>query len=156
MRKNPSWPAAGEMTPRARHPSCPIILRGPMQQSDLDLLHMVPPHHLQALVKSRRLPPSPRIQNIDTSTGPSSIAITEIAQHLFDPAAISDALRALDERENLILRELVLCGGRATSRGLSVFLANSGYFATVSTYTAQHQFTQDQVFSFIQGSQRVA
>ena len=97
-----------------------------MQQSDLDLLHLVPPHHLQALVKSRRLPPSPRIQNIDTPAGPSSIAITEIAQHLFDPAAISDALQALDERENLILRELVLCGGRANSRDLALYLANSG------------------------------
>src|SRR5258708_32784013 len=113
MRKNPSWPAAGEMTPRARHPLCPIILRGPMQQSDLDLLHLVPPHHLQALVKSRRLPPSPRIQNIDTPAGPSSIAITEIAQPLFHPAAISDASQALDDRQYLILRELGLRGGSA-------------------------------------------
>src|SRR5215467_13988988 len=126
MKKKPPWPADGDMTPWMCHPSYTIILRGPMQQSDLDLLHLVPPHHLQALVKSRRLPPSPRIQNIDTTAGPSSIAITEIAQHLFDPATISDALGALDEREYLTLRELVLCGGRANSRDLALYLAHSG------------------------------
>src|SRR6266480_2890254 len=126
MKKNPSCPADGDRAPRTQHPSCPIILRGAMEQSDLDLLHMVPPHHLQTLVKSRRLPLSPRLQNIDTPAGLPSTAITEIAQRLFDPATISDALRVLDERENLILRELVACGGRANSRDLALYLANSG------------------------------
>src|SRR5215472_4542216 len=125
MKKNPSWPAHGDRAPCPRHPSCPIILRGTMEQSDLDLLRMIPSHHLQALVKSRRLPLSPRLQNIDTPAGPPATAITEIAQRLFDPATINDALRVLDERENLILRELVACGGRANSRDLALYLVSS-------------------------------
>lgn len=97
-----------------------------MEQSDLNLLHMVPPDHLQTLLKSRRLPPSSKQQHSNTTAEPSLIPITEIAQHLFSPTAISEVVRGLDEKEQLILHELVACGGRANSRDLALYLTNSG------------------------------
>lgn len=95
-----------------------------MEQSDLNLLHTVPPYHLQTLVKSRQIPLSAR--NIDAA--PSLTTITEIAQHLFNSSSISDALRGLDEKQTLILHELVACGGRANSRDLALYLISSNLF----------------------------
>ncbi len=93
-----------------------------MQQSDLYLLQNVPPYHLQALVKARRLPYSFKGQK--NSVMPDSSATTaEIAQHLFDPISCRDAIRGLGEMEKSILGELVACGGRANSRDLALYLS---------------------------------
>ncbi len=97
-----------------------------MEQSDPNLLHTVPPYHLQTLVKSRHISLSAREQNIDIPAASSSTTIAEIAQHLFNSSSISDALRSLDEKETLILHELVACGGRANSRDLALYLVSSG------------------------------
>jgi XPB/Ssl2-like helicase family protein len=94
-----------------------------MEQSDLNLLQTVPPYHLQALVKARRLPYSFKGQNINKSPDPSSMTVTEIAQYLFDPISCRDALSGLAEMEKSILRELVACGGRANSRDLALYFS---------------------------------
>ncbi len=94
-----------------------------MEQSDLYLLQTVPPYHLQALVKARRLPYSFKGQGSNALTEPSSMTIAEIAQHLFDPASCHDALRNLNEVEKSILFELIACGGRASSRDLALYLS---------------------------------
>ncbi len=99
-----------------------------MEQNDLNLLHTVPLHHLQTLIKSRHLPLTPKGPLVNTSTELSSITISEIAQHLFNPSAIDEALSNLGEQETLILHELVACGGRANSRDLALFLSNSDLF----------------------------
>jgi hypothetical protein len=93
-----------------------------MQQSDLYLLQNVPPYHLQALVKARRLPYS--FKGLKSSALPdSSATTTEIAQHLFDPISCRDAIRGLGEIEKSILGELVACGGRVNSRDLALYLS---------------------------------
>jgi hypothetical protein len=110
-----------------------------MEQSDLDLLLAVPPYHLQSLVKLRRLPVTSRGQNTGVSgasgasgasatTSPATTTIPEIAQHLFEAAPISEAIRSLNESERLVLRELVACGGRANSRDLALYFSSIGVF----------------------------
>ncbi len=94
-----------------------------MEQSDLSLLQTVPPYHLQALVKTRRLPYSLKGLHINDLPDPSSMTITDIAQFLFDPPSCSDALRGLSEMERSILHELVACGGRANSRDLALYFS---------------------------------
>ena len=94
-----------------------------MEQSDLYLLQTVPPYHLQALVKARRLPYSFKGQGDNALTEPSSMTIAELAQHLFDTASCRDALRSLNEVEKSILFELIACGGRASSRDLALYLS---------------------------------
>ena len=90
-----------------------------MHQSDLYLLQNVPPYHLQALIKARRLPT--KGQNINAL--PDSSSLAEIGGYLFDPASCRDAIRGLGEMETTILRELVSCGGRANSRDLALYLS---------------------------------
>ena len=97
-----------------------------MEQSDLYLLQNAPPYHLQALVKTRRLSFPSRGQQVEFNTDPASANILEIAQHLFEPGAIREALQSLNETEAAILRELVLCGGRANSRDLALYLSGAG------------------------------
>ena len=92
-----------------------------MDQSDLLLLQAVPPYHLQALVKARRLPVSLKGQHINQPPDPSSMTMTEIAQYLFDPTSCIDALSGLPELEKAILHELRACGGRANSRDLALY-----------------------------------
>src|ERR1700693_543487 len=99
-----------------------------MEQSDLDLLNTVPPYHLQSLVKLRRLSAATKGQGPGASA--ATITIPEIAQHLFEPATISEATRGLNETEGLILRELVACGGRANSRDLALYFTSNGVFNT--------------------------
>ena len=94
-----------------------------MEQSDLSLLQTVPPYHLQALVKARRLPHSLKGQQIDKLPEPPSMTITEIAQFLFDLPSCKDALHSLAEMERSILCELVSCGGRANSRDLALYFS---------------------------------
>ena len=97
-----------------------------MEQSDLYLLQNVPPYHLQALVKTRRSLVPLKDQHLESSTDLASSQLSEIAQHLFDPNAIRDALQGLSDTEALILRELVSCGGRANSRDLALYLTMAG------------------------------
>ncbi|MDQ2717333.1 MAG: helicase-associated domain-containing protein [Chloroflexota bacterium] len=97
-----------------------------MEQSDLDLLHAVPPYHLQALAKLRRLPLPVKGQNADIVDVTSATPIADIARDLFEPSVITELLRDLSAPEQMILRELVLCGGRANSRDLALYFASSG------------------------------
>src|SRR5579859_5060659 len=97
-----------------------------MEQSDLDLLQAVPPYHLQSLAKLRRISPSPKGQSVSTPTLSSAAPVVEIAQYLFHPSTIYEALRSLNDTEALILGELVACGGRANSRDLALYLSSSG------------------------------
>src|SRR5258708_37117391 len=88
-----------------------------MEQSDLYLLQTVPPYHLQALVKARHLAYSFKGQNINAPSD-SARTTAEIARLLFDASSCRDAIRGLSEIEQLILRELVACGGPADHRDL--------------------------------------
>lgn len=99
-----------------------------MEQSDLDLLHTVPPHHLQSLVKLRHMPIASKGQNSASpaKTSVSAATIPEIARNLFEPASVREAIHSLNDTEGLILRELVVCGGRANSRDLALYFAISG------------------------------
>src|SRR6266702_1566815 len=110
------------MIPWRRNSMCPLLRRN-MEQSDLSLLQTVPPYHLQALVKARRLPYSFKGQNMSKMPDPSSMTITEIAHYLFDPTSCSDTLRGLAGMEKAFLRELVACGGRANSRDLALYFS---------------------------------
>jgi hypothetical protein len=94
-----------------------------MNQNDLSLLQAVPPYHLQAIIKARRLPVSVHGQYINKQIDPSSMTFSEIAQYLFDPASCTDTLRGLTEMEKSILRELIACGGRANSRDLALYFS---------------------------------
>ena len=89
-----------------------------MHVSDLYLLQNVPPYHLQALAKARRLP--------NNSTDVSSLNLSEIGENLFDLAACQEVIRGLSEIETRILNELVACGGRANSRDLALYLTSKG------------------------------
>jgi len=94
-----------------------------MNQNDLLLLQTAPPYHLQAIVKTRRLPVSIHGQNVNKQNDPSSMTITEIAQYLFDPTSCIDTLSGLTEMEKSILHELIACGGRANSRDLALYFS---------------------------------
>src|SRR6266487_2123037 len=89
-----------------------------MEQNDIELLQTVPPYHLQALVKLRRMPLS------------SSATHPEIAKNLFAPAAIMTALKSLGDVEMMILYELVSCGGRANSRDLALYFFTAHAFSS--------------------------
>src|SRR5258708_30753460 len=97
-----------------------------MEQSDLYLLQTVPPYHLQALVKARHLAYSFKGQNINAPSD-SARTTAEIARLLFDASSCRDAIRGLSEIEQLILRELVACGGRPNPRHLAL------HFSLVAT-----------------------
>ena len=123
-----------------------------MEQSDLDLLQTVPTYHLQSLVKTRRLPMATKGQGVSANTTPTTSATTgnfsaasvldvrDVADSLFKPPVISEALRSLNPTEHLLLRELVACGGRANSRDLALYMTSSGLLntgkgpETLSTY----------------------
>src|SRR5437588_2580684 len=92
-----------------------------MEQSDIDLLYTVPPYHLQTLAKLRR----PKGQSGNIPLSPST-TIPEVAEHLFHPSTLNEAIRSLNDTESLILHELVSCGGRANSRDLALYLTSSG------------------------------
>src|SRR6266571_3460430 len=89
-----------------------------MEQNDIELLQTVPPYHLQALVKLRRMPLA------------SSATLPEIAKYLFAPAAIMTALKSLNDTEMMVLYELVTCGGRANSRDLALYFSSANVFSS--------------------------
>src|SRR6266581_667079 len=62
-----------------------------MEQSDIDLLSTVPPYHLQTLAKLRR----PKGQSGNIPLLSPSTTIPEIAEHLFHPSTINEAIRRL-------------------------------------------------------------
>jgi hypothetical protein len=101
-----------------------------MEQSDLDLLQTIPAYHLQSLIKARRLPLSSKDLGLSSAIASPS-AIAEIAQHLFLPSSIQEAIRGLSDVELLLLRELVSCGGRANSRDLALYFSRRGLFSPV-------------------------
>src|SRR5579875_1498426 len=80
------------------------------------------------MVKTRRLPlaakrPAPLTASTSTLT---ENKVTEVAPHLFNPASIHEALRAVNELETASMQGLVACGGRANSRDLALYLVSSG------------------------------
>src|SRR5438067_13805138 len=89
-----------------------------MEQSDIELLQTVPPYHMQALVKLRRMPSSP------------SSALPEIAKYLFAPAAIISAIKSLNDPGVTILRELVSCSGRVNSRDHALYFPSTTILIT--------------------------
>ncbi len=108
-----------------------------MDQNDLDLLQTVPPYYLHTVAKMRHMPLSSSALSILSGTTPSSSALTsssptlvlEVAQYLLNTVSIREVLRDLGELETLILRELVLCGGRTNSRDLALYFQNAGLLA---------------------------
>jgi hypothetical protein len=96
-----------------------------MQQSDLDLLQMIPSSHLQALVKTRRVPLAAMAQSAESSDS-ASLPILEIAQYLFASSVLREIIAGLEPVAQHILRELVACGGRANSRDLALYLTGAG------------------------------
>jgi hypothetical protein len=94
-----------------------------MNQNDLSLLQTVPQYHLQAIVKTRRLPVSVPGQAINKQFDPSSMPVLEFAQHMFDEASCVDALSGLTVMEKAILQELIACGCRANSRDLALYFS---------------------------------
>jgi hypothetical protein len=100
-----------------------------MEQSDLDLLQLVPLYHLQAVVKARRIPvtlKTPQADGPASSTPPSNLA--DMARFLFDDETLRSLLEELNKVEAAILSELVSCGGRANSRDLAFYLSQTGLF----------------------------
>jgi Helicase conserved C-terminal domain len=101
-----------------------------MEQSDLDLLQTLPPHHLQVVIKARGISAAPKTQNTvtspDSAANPSSASLTDVARALFAEDALRDVLATLSELEMSIMRELVLCGGRANSRDLAFYFSSAG------------------------------
>ena len=94
-----------------------------MNQNDLLLLQTAPPYHLQAIIKTRRLPVSVLGQGANKQNDPASMSIAEIAQSLFDSTSCMDALSSLTDMEKSILQELIACGGRANSRDLALYFS---------------------------------
>src|SRR5260221_13683897 len=92
-----------------------------MEQSDIDLLHTVPPYHLQSLLKLRR----PKGQATSALGISSTTTLDAAAQKLFQPFAIAEALHSLNDTEGLILREMVASGGGAHRRDLALSLISS-------------------------------
>jgi Helicase conserved C-terminal domain len=103
-----------------------------MDQSDLDLLQIVPSYHVQTMMKSRHIPLSSLALNEGSPLGTGVLtsypvaALQEIARYLFDPDALNAVLTNLEELPALILRELVSCGGRANSRDLALYFSCAG------------------------------
>ncbi|HEX4714834.1 MAG TPA: helicase-associated domain-containing protein [Ktedonobacteraceae bacterium] len=97
-----------------------------MELSDLHLLQTVPPYHVQAMLKTRLTALSSASQNGNSAPDAASVNLDEIADYLFEPRACREVLRALDEAEACVLRELVGCGGRANSRDLALYLDSPG------------------------------
>jgi hypothetical protein len=130
-----------------------------MEQSDLDLLQMVPSYHVQSVAKTRlgasfkgySPEPSP---NISSSSPNSSPSLSSIAEALFEPASVKRAMQHLSETEQLILRELVNCGGRANSRDLALYFSCSGLLTpaqTPETGTDSRGDTIDPIISSASG-----
>ncbi len=116
-----------------------------MESSDLDLLQMVPHHHLQAVLKARDIPVTLKVPPTEAPLGPvahsSSALLSEIAQALFDSDALHSVLTGLGTLEASILRELVWCGGRTNSRDLAL------YFTSANLLSPAKQTTDDEAIS---------
>lgn len=107
-----------------------------MEQSDLDLLQMAPPYHLQAVLKFRRITTAFQAMENETSAGAAS-AVAESAQQLFASEALRTELQGLEELPLKLLRELVWCGGRANSRDLALYFQNAGLLAANKPESAE-------------------
>lgn len=105
-----------------------------MEQSDLDLLQSLPPYHLQMVMKARSISVTIKSQyNVsspDATASLSSASLAEVARALWAEDALYDALANLNELEQSIMRELVLCGGRANSRDLAFYFSSAGLLSS--------------------------
>src|ERR1051326_5017069 len=113
-----------------------------IEQIDKDILQTAPAYHLQAVIKARQIPMGMKLQNIGPATNNAAIAalsqaIEELAEYLFAPQSIASALEELGPLEQLMLRELVACGGRANSRDLALYCTMGGFLAADATDGAQ-------------------
>src|SRR5438067_13269356 len=97
-----------------------------MEQSDLDILETASMDHLQSVLKTRHMPLPSRQSSAGAAPPSSSSSTLEIAQLLFEDGPLREVLSSLDEVERAVLRELVVCGGRANSRDLTLYLTNTG------------------------------
>jgi hypothetical protein len=119
-----------------------------MDQNDLDLLQTVPLYYLQTVAKMRHMPLSSSALNalaapsMNAPASSSPTLVLEVAQYLLNTASIREVLQDLGVLETLILRELVLCGGRTNSRDLALYFLNAGLLAddkkTASTPAIVH------------------
>src|SRR6266700_585357 len=113
-----------------------------IEQIDKDILQTAPSYHLQAVIKARQIPMGMKLQNIGPATNSAAIAalsqsVAELAEYLFAPEAIATALGELGTLEQLMLRELVACGGRANSRDLALYCTIGGFLVVEATDGAQ-------------------
>ncbi len=103
-----------------------------MDQSDLDLLQTLPVHHLESVIRARRLPLSLLLLDKEALAGndiPACLSpekLLELANQLFNSTSMTTVLQELGEFETVILRELVACEGRANSRDLALYLTCVG------------------------------
>jgi len=115
-----------------------------MEQSDLDLLQTVPPYHMQAVVKARHVQSFLQQEGVSASgtlSATNAPNMLEIAQVLFNPSSIRAALSDLNGLEKIILRELVMCGGRVNSRDLALYLTYAGLLtaAKKEAFSSEHE-----------------
>jgi hypothetical protein len=110
-----------------------------MEQIDLDLLQTLPPYHLQAVIKTRDISVAGKVQSTaapsDNVANLSPAALTSVAYALFAEDALRDVLTNLSELEMSIIRELVLCGGRANSRDLAFYFSSAGLLSPAQPST---------------------
>lgn len=98
-----------------------------MKQSDLDLLQTIPIYHLHTIARIRHVILTTATPEINANTtAEESAELEEIAQQLFQPEALNELLCGLSEDEQLLLQELVSCGGRANSRDLALYFSSAG------------------------------
>ncbi|GHO74320.1 hypothetical protein KSD_20910 [Ktedonobacter sp. SOSP1-85] len=102
-----------------------------MKPRDVELLETIPLYHLHTLARSRQIPLTDATPEANVSADASASAeLGEVARQLFDADVLSTLVRTLGEGEWLILRELVLCGGRANSRDLAFYCHSAGLLST--------------------------
>src|SRR5579859_630703 len=122
-----------------------------MDQSDLELLQIVPPYHLQAVMKSRHVSVSALNLNEGMLAGSGMFgsyppdALQEVARSLFNADALQEVLVHLEGLPALLLRELVYCGGRANSRDLALYFTSAGLLEP----TKKSELSADTMDNFI-------
>ncbi|MGH2478278.1 MAG: helicase-associated domain-containing protein, partial [Ktedonobacteraceae bacterium] len=108
-----------------------------MEQNDFLLLQTVPSYHVQAIARIRLDAQTVTGKSAESPPDPTTLDLAALAEYLFDPRACHEALRALDDAESCVLRELVACGGRANSRDLALYFSSADSPLAVSA--AQEQ-----------------
>ncbi len=107
-----------------------------MEQNDLYLLQTVPAYHMQIMLKARSAAQALATGKPfdDVPGDPTMLEVQELADYLFEPESCRELLHTLSDPEVKVLRELVICGGRANSRDLALYLETFGSpFLSVAT-----------------------